>query len=265
MKQFNEHWDGIVRGNRANLTEGMSLSQMGYAQTNDWVQGGTHLIGKIKASVNQLKAVLGNPIHQGKSGDGKTTMEWVFVKKNVWLSPTKSGDIVFSVYDYKNPPPQDGSVQHSWSVGGNDQHKAAIRKVLKLAGLTATMLEEAQPRTDDALELTEAAAAPKHSVKVGDIFYSSWGYDQTNTEFYIVTKVTGASVVVIELDSVEKSEPVHMTGTVTPHLLKKPKDGAVPKRTVVKMGYDGKPMIKTPMGYNAYLWDGKPKQVSHYA
>lgn len=141
MRQFNENWDGIVRCDRANLSEGMTLSQMGYSQTSDSVWGGTYLVGKIKASVNQLKAVLGNPIHQGKSGDGKTTMEWVFVKKNVWMSPTKSEDIVFTVYDYKNPPPQDGSVQHSWSVGGKDQHKNAIRKVLKLAGLTATMMQ----------------------------------------------------------------------------------------------------------------------------
>lgn len=28
-----------------------------------------------------------------------------------------------------------------------------------------------------------------HSLKIGDILYSSWGYDQTNIDFYQVTKV----------------------------------------------------------------------------
>jgi len=32
------------------------------------------------------------------------------------------------------------------------------------------------------------------SLKVGDLMYDSWGYDQTNVDFYQVTKVKGASV-----------------------------------------------------------------------
>jgi hypothetical protein len=30
--------------------------------------------------------------------------------------------------------------------------------------------------------------------KVGDILYDSWGYDQTNIDFYQVTRITGQSV-----------------------------------------------------------------------
>lgn len=37
--------------------------------------------------------------------------------------------------------------------------------------------------------------------KVGDILYSSWGYDQTNVEFYAVTKVSGKRVWVREIAS----------------------------------------------------------------
>lgn len=40
-----------------------------------------------------------------------------------------------------------------------------------------------------------AKAAFKHDLKVGDIFTSSWGYDQTNVDFYEVTEVpSGKSV-----------------------------------------------------------------------
>ena len=34
----------------------------------------------------------------------------------------------------------------------------------------------------------------EHDIKVGDIFYTSWGYDQTNTEFYEVVNVRGSRI-----------------------------------------------------------------------
>lgn len=34
----------------------------------------------------------------------------------------------------------------------------------------------------------------EHDIKIGDIFYTSWGYDQTNTEFYEVVNVRGSRI-----------------------------------------------------------------------
>ena len=42
--------------------------------------------------------------------------------------------------------------------------------------------------------------SPKNTVKVGDLFYSSWGYEQTNISFYQVTGVGKATVKVREID-----------------------------------------------------------------
>ena len=45
--------------------------------------------------------------------------------------------------------------------------------------------------------MTTTARAPawiEHSVKLGDWFYCSWGYDQTNVDFYKVVGVTPKSV-----------------------------------------------------------------------
>lgn len=39
------------------------------------------------------------------------------------------------------------------------------------------------------------------SVKVGDIFYNSWGYDQTNVDFYEVIRLTGQGVEVQPIES----------------------------------------------------------------
>ena len=36
------------------------------------------------------------------------------------------------------------------------------------------------------------------NVKIGDIFYSSWGYDQTNIDYYMVTKIIGKTFVEIQ-------------------------------------------------------------------
>lgn len=43
----------------------------------------------------------------------------------------------------------------------------------------------------------ETASVPSPRMpRTGDILVSSWGYDQTNIDFYVVTKVTKASVMI---------------------------------------------------------------------
>lgn len=54
----------------------------------------------------------------------------------------------------------------------------------------------------------KAKAAWQHDLKVGDVLHGSWGYDQTNPEFYEVTELRGKRVVIRELccETVEGSE-----------------------------------------------------------
>jgi hypothetical protein len=35
---------------------------------------------------------------------------------------------------------------------------------------------------------------PQHNIKAGDIFYNSWGYDQTNIDFYQVVATTAKTI-----------------------------------------------------------------------
>jgi len=49
-------------------------------------------------------------------------------------------------------------------------------------------------------EATEAAALLA-TIKVGDIWSCSWGYEQTNVDFYVVVKVTGKMVHLREIAS----------------------------------------------------------------
>ncbi len=44
----------------------------------------------------------------------------------------------------------------------------------------------------------------EHSVKVGDVFGTNWGYEQTNREFFQVVEVKGKSVIIREIAQTNK-------------------------------------------------------------
>lgn len=55
-----------------------------------------------------------------------------------------------------------------------------------------------------------------HSLKVGDILHTSWGYDQTNVEFFQVTALVGKAMVEIRELAQESEETGFMTGQCVP-------------------------------------------------
>lgn len=55
-----------------------------------------------------------------------------------------------------------------------------------------------------------------HTFKVGDILSNSWGYDQTNVEFFQVTKLIGKSMVEIREIAQDSEESGWMTGSCVP-------------------------------------------------
>ena len=55
-----------------------------------------------------------------------------------------------------------------------------------------------------------------HSLKVGDILYCSWGYDQTNVDFFKVSEVIGKrKIKIVGLGTSAKSDGIH--DKATPH------------------------------------------------
>lgn len=101
----------------------------------------------------------------------------------------------------------------------------------------------------------------KTALVVGDILVSSWGYEQTNVDFYQVVEVKPSrkAIVIREICSdLNTDAAAFMSGTVTP----------------IPDNFKGKPMLKRvqPGDYvriesfaNARKWDGKPKYCSWYA
>ena len=111
------------------------------------------------------------------------------------------------------------------------------------------------------LKIERAAARIKNkkeffaSIKEGDIFVDSWGYDQTNVDYYVVTKKLKASIKIKQVGkNVEYGE--YGSNKVTPN-----KDSHYVGRDGI-----GEEMTKIPQdgyikinGYrHAVLWDGVP-------
>ena len=103
-------------------------------------------------------------------------------------------------------------------------------------------------------------------MKLNDILYSSWGYDQTNVDFYQVIKVSGSFVTVIEIQS-KQTLTGDMNGTTVPVDPITPVKDAKPMRRKLIDSYrekGTKDIRLTPYSF-AQVWDGRPKQFSCWA
>ncbi|MCY4641434.1 MAG: hypothetical protein OXC41_01850 [Gammaproteobacteria bacterium] len=67
-----------------------------------------------------------------------------------------------------------------------------------------------------AAERRAARKAAGRGVEVGDILYTSWGYEQTNVEYYQVTKLVGKTMAVLRRIGANVEETGWMQGTCTP-------------------------------------------------
>ncbi len=88
------------------------------------------------------------------------------------------------------------------------------------------------------------------NLKVGDIYYSSWGYDQTNVDFYKILEVKKSSAVIVRVGSKTVLDNGSYTEVVP-----------APEHEI------GEPMLKRMGQYGfsmssfdtATKWNGKPK------
>lgn len=103
---------------------------------------------------------------------------------------------------------------------------------------------------------------PKHNIKPGDIFYNSWGYEQTNIDFYQVVSTTAKTITLRKIKGItEDYNAHHMTGTK-----KAAKDSFCSSETIRKTPYlfGGEWCVNFEYGAGAQ-WDGRPLNFSCYA
>ena len=100
----------------------------------------------------------------------------------------------------------------------------------------------------------------KKQPAVNQILYASWGYEQTNIDYYVIVKVSAASIWVQPIGHIYENYTGAMSATVTPNV-NDPK-GKVSCVRILKGEWGG--VAKAPRGYGAYLYhyDGKDKLAS---
>lgn len=104
-------------------------------------------------------------------------------------------------------------------------------------------------------------AAFRHELKIGDIFVWSWGWEQTNVDFYQIVALVGKTQVKIreiKQKMVDSEGYSAMAGMVTALKDEFYKDEILTKR-VTKGNY-----IRMANYGSASLWDDKPTYISWY-
>lgn len=110
--------------------------------------------------------------------------------------------------------------------------------------------------------MTQAAIKP---VQVGDIFTYTWGYDQTNVEFYQVVRISEKSAWLVEIGTTS----VKTTGWASDKVIPNPTDIRKPKPIVKRIQiatWSKEPYHYFSMDHGSLRpWDEKPEHRSWYA
>lgn len=121
------------------------------------------------------------------------------------------------------------------------------------------------------------ATIEKQAVKVGDIFYTSWGYDQTNVEFFKVVRCTEKTVWVQETGQVREysdwgNGDYWKTSSNGEILVRQLRDwnseelvdeiAPITQHKIQNSGRDGEAFIKIDSVAYGWFWDGKPVNAS---
>ena len=121
-----------------------------------------------------------------------------------------------------------------------------------------TKFFEGQRAHQDEMKKRRANRKQPHSLKVGDILVSSWGYEQTNIDFYQVTAAPGKCTVELRELAKNAVETEWCQARVTPR-----KDKFVSAAFKRRASIDGR--VKVSSVASAYVWDGRAKHQTSYA
>ena len=145
------------------------------------------------------------------------------------------------------------STKKTWHYTFANQQQRDARIAEFFEGLEAHQRRLAERR----IEISQP-----HTVKLDEVIYNSWGYDQTNVDFYQVVRISAHFVWLQSIHS--KSTPDGGCGPMSGHVepVTGTQSGEVTKHRVTM--YNGRPSINFKHGAGC-IYDGKPKYESWYA
>lgn len=125
--------------------------------------------------------------------------------------------------------------------------KSAEQRSQEVARTFKRVQEIAEFKADRKAKKAEASA--NHGVKVNDVFRSSWGYDQTNIDYYQVIAVTGKTATIRKIAQLSENTE-YLQGNCVPavnQFIGEPK-----KKLIQKYSTDSSAFVKINSFSNAY-------------
>lgn len=115
-------------------------------------------------------------------------------------------------------------------------------------------------------ERKEARKITVNPAKVGDILVSSWGYDQTNIDYYQVTEVVSRTMVKIREIGYSKQDGTSWGSYVVAPAKNCFRGEAMKKKVKKNIYKGGGAYLITIASYaDAWLWDGSDSIMTNYA
>jgi len=167
------------------------------------------------------------------------------IRKNDIVKTNK--DLTVGVYDIKTLPA--GTLLQVWKATKQGE-LYCVTVDNKVCSHTVITNEASVTKVD----------SPVPTVKVGDIYVSSWGYDQTNIDFYKVLNVKNKTAVLGEIGQ-KRNYTGNMNGTCVPD------PNVVGEKTLTKriQSMKGSPYFKLTNYSSAYPWKGGVAHFSEWA
>lgn len=146
-----------------------------------------------------------------------------------------------------------------YSFRRNDISASIMQMNMFVDKFIAEKTKAAEAKEQKKAALQAARKEVKHSFEVGQIFYKSWGYEQTNVNFYQITAIKGKTVILREVAQ-NRTETGWLTGTCS--AIKNEFIGEEIKKVIQIRMYNDKVIVDIN---NVSPWDGRPLHWSAYA
>jgi hypothetical protein len=194
-----------------------------------------------------------------------------YIPKDYALYRNEGDNVVYASWDSKH------AIAYRGKAGKPTWHYA-FRDNEEFLKVVNRFFDNIKEHEENERKAREAKKNFKTALKPGDILHTSWGYDQTNVEFYQVLTVKNNTVTIQEIcQHVEGSDGLSsMAGYTTP-IPNKPatyphyengefvKNVDAPILTKRVGGCDGHEYVKINGSATAWKWGGKKEYVSWYA
>ena len=182
-------------------------------------------------------------------------------------SPKKYAGYPYSVKTVKKTPNgkylKEKTITHFVYKSYEEASNAAIKKALEITNNENERKKEKEEKRQANLNVKAA-----DYYKIGDILVNSWGYEQTNIEFYQVTEIKQKTIVVRQISQIIEAGSYYSHGMAC-NVLPVPNsfiiDGRMDKLTY-QLRVKANGCLSQPQSYYyIHKWDGRPMYCSWYA